>query len=64
MQLVMAAVCGGLASGTSTATMHPLDTIKTQVQASVGKLTLPDVVARWKNLGTQVCGSPPLRRRS
>jgi hypothetical protein len=30
--LVMAAVAGGLASGTSTATMHPLDTIKTQVR--------------------------------
>jgi hypothetical protein len=52
--LVMAAVAGGLASGTSTATMHPLDTIKTQVQASVGKLTLQDVVSRWNSLGKQV----------
>jgi hypothetical protein len=35
--LLKAALAGALASGTSTAAMHPLDTLKTRVQASVGR---------------------------
>jgi hypothetical protein len=35
--LLKAALAGALASGTSTAFMHPLDTLKTRVQASVGR---------------------------
>lgn len=37
MALVKAALAGALASGASTAALHPLDTLKTRVQASVGK---------------------------
>ena len=35
--LLKAALAGALASGTSTAALHPLDTLKTRVQASVGR---------------------------
>ena len=35
--LLQAALAGALASGTSTAALHPLDTLKTRVQASVGR---------------------------
>ena len=34
---IQAALAGALASGTSTAAMHPLDTLKTRVQSTVGK---------------------------
>eukprot|EP00241_Pyramimonas_parkeae_P001226 CAMPEP_0114246222 /NCGR_PEP_ID=MMETSP0058-20121206/12338_1 /TAXON_ID=36894 /ORGANISM="Pyramimonas parkeae, CCMP726" /LENGTH=568 /DNA_ID=CAMNT_0001359375 /DNA_START=363 /DNA_END=2069 /DNA_ORIENTATION=+ len=53
MKLAIAGLAGGMASGTSTACMHPLDTIKTQVQASVGKITLKEVGARWSELGAK-----------
>ena len=33
---IQAAIAGALASGTSTACMHPLDTLKTRIQATVG----------------------------
>ncbi len=35
--LLKAALAGALASGSTTALMHPLDTLKTRVQASVGR---------------------------
>ena len=34
---IQAALAGALASGVSTAAMHPLDTLKTRVQSTVGK---------------------------
>ena len=33
---IQAAIAGALASGTSTAAMHPMDTLKTRIQATVG----------------------------
>uniref|UniRef100_A0A7S0RE80 EF-hand domain-containing protein n=1 Tax=Pyramimonas obovata TaxID=1411642 RepID=A0A7S0RE80_9CHLO len=49
--LAIAALAGGLASGSTTFTMHPLDTIKTKVQASVGKINVKELVNTWNTLG-------------
>ena len=51
---IQAALAGALASGTSTAAMHPLDTLKTRVQTTVGKgpgmkaflKTIPEIGAK------------------
>ena len=48
--LAITAVAGGLASGTSTFFLHPLDTVKTQVQAAVGKSAL-EVIRAVPRLG-------------
>jgi len=57
--LLKAALAGALASGSTTALMHPLDTLKTRVQASVGKAPglqalgrmIPELGARRLYLG-------------
>jgi hypothetical protein len=57
--LLKAALAGALASGSSTAFMHPLDTLKTRVQASVGRAPglrglgrmIPELGARRLYLG-------------
>lgn len=52
MALVKAALAGALASGASTAALHPLDTLKTRVQASVGKAPgLKELVRQIPELG-------------
>ena len=51
---IQAALAGALASGVSTAAMHPLDTLKTRVQSTVGKgpgmkaflKTIPEIGAK------------------
>lgn len=60
LALVKAALAGALASGASTAALHPLDTLKTRVQASVGKAPglkellrqIPELGARRLYLGS------------
>ena len=42
--VVRSAIAGGLASGTSTLALHPLDTLKTRLQASVGGKPLLSIV--------------------
>ncbi len=57
--LLKAALAGALASGSTTAMMHPLDTLKTRVQASVGRAPglkglgrmIPELGARRLYLG-------------
>ena len=59
LALLKAALAGALASGSSTAVMHPLDTLKTRVQASVGRAPglrglarmIPELGARRLYLG-------------
>jgi len=57
--LLKAALAGALASGSTTALMHPLDTLKTRVQASIGRAPglaqlgrmIPELGARRLYLG-------------
>ena len=42
--VVRSAIAGGLASGTSTLVLHPLDTLKTRLQASVGDKSLMSII--------------------
>ncbi|GJP35182.1 hypothetical protein CLOM_g19692 [Closterium sp. NIES-68] len=57
--VIKSALAGGLASGLSTCLMHPLDTIKTRVQASSASLT--EVVRSVPSIGLQGLyrGAPP-----
>ncbi|CAI7777499.1 unnamed protein product [Closterium sp. NIES-54] len=57
--VIKSALAGGLASGLSTCLMHPLDTIKTRVQASSASLS--EVVRSVPSIGIQGLyrGAPP-----
>ncbi|CAI5994665.1 unnamed protein product [Closterium sp. NIES-64] len=57
--VIKSALAGGLASGLSTCLMHPLDTIKTRVQASSASLS--EVVQSVPSIGIQGLyrGAPP-----
>ncbi|CAI5479151.1 unnamed protein product [Closterium sp. Yama58-4] len=57
--VIKSALAGGLASGLSTCLMHPLDTIKTRVQASSASLT--EVIKSVPSIGIQGLyrGAPP-----
>lgn len=49
--VLKAALIGGLSCAMSTALMHPMDTIKTRVQAST--LTFPEILAKLPQLGVR-----------
>ncbi|KFK36478.1 hypothetical protein AALP_AA4G129800 [Arabis alpina] len=49
--VLKAALAGGLASALSTSLMHPIDTIKTRVQAST--LSFPEVIAKLPEIGVR-----------
>ncbi|KAL8210660.1 hypothetical protein R6Q57_005097 [Mikania cordata] len=49
--VLKSALAGGLASALSTSVMHPIDTIKTRVQAST--LSFPQMIAKLPELGFQ-----------
>lgn len=49
--LLTAALAGGLASGLSTFCMHPIDTLKTRLQSSVG-ISLSQMVKSVPQIGT------------
>ncbi|KAH6838118.1 mitochondrial substrate carrier family protein [Perilla frutescens var. hirtella] len=50
--VLKAALIGGLSCAMSTALMHPMDTIKTRVQAST-LLTFPEILAKLPQLGVR-----------
>ncbi|KAF8091353.1 hypothetical protein N665_0447s0013 [Sinapis alba] len=49
--VLKSALAGGLASALSTSLMHPIDTIKTRVQAST--LSFPEVIAKLPEIGVR-----------
>lgn len=59
--VIRSAVAGGLASGTSTLALHPLDTLKTRLQATVGNKSIISIVKTAVKGGRKVLfrGSVP-----
>lgn len=59
--VIRSAIAGGLASGTSTLALHPLDTLKTRLQATVGDKSLLTIIKTAIKGGRQVLfrGSVP-----
>ncbi|CAN8316530.1 unnamed protein product [Cochlearia groenlandica] len=49
--VLKSALAGGLASALSTSLMHPIDTVKTRVQAST--LSFPEVIAKLPEIGVR-----------
>mmetsp|Transcript_5548 Transcript_5548/g.15485 ORF Transcript_5548/g.15485 Transcript_5548/m.15485 type:complete len:641 (+) Transcript_5548:154-2076(+) len=49
--VITAALAGAVASGSSTFVLHPLDTLKTRLQASVGGNGIMDIVKRIPEIG-------------
>jgi hypothetical protein len=49
--VLKSALAGGLASALSTSLLHPLDTVKTRLQAST--LSFPEVIARLPQIGVR-----------